>query len=142
MEHVLSAAEQILRASGAPALRLGVLLEDLRATTGERALQAPRLRTLLEARPDRFRVLDPWRGPWRSVGRPDPSGPGEPWVVAVRDLGDGAGACGAPRVIRQIRESVRWLGLALDARSVRCVARWQGLVLEGMAAERVLRRAA
>lgn len=142
MEHVLSAAEQILRASGAPALRLGALLDELRTTTGERTLQAPRLRALLEGRPDRFRVLDPWRGPWRSVGRRDPSQPAEPWVVAVRDLGDGAGTVRGPRAIRRIRESVRWLGVALDARSVRCVARWQGLLLEGMAAERVLSRAA
>lgn len=142
MEHVMSAAEQILRTSGAPALRLGALLDELRTATGERTLQAPRLRSLLEARPDRFRVLDPWRGPWRSMGRPDGTQPGEPWVVAVRDLGDGAGAVGGPRAIRRIRESVRWLGVALDASSARCVARWHGLVLEGLVAERVLSRAA
>jgi len=142
MEHVLSAAEQILRASGAPALRLDTLLDELRATTGERALQGPRLRTLLEGRPDRFRVLDPWRGPWRTVAGAAAPLRGEPWVVAVRDHGDGAGAYAAPRLSRRIRECVRWLGLDLDVASARRVVRWHGLLLEGMAAEQTLRRAA
>lgn len=142
MEHVLSAAEQILRASGAPALRLGALLDELRATTGERSLQAPRLRSLLEGRPDRFRVLDPWRGPWRPVARAEAAARGEPWVVAVRDGGDVTGAYASPRLVRRIRECVRWLGLDLDIASVRRVVRWQALVLEGLAAERALRKAA
>ncbi|HSW31912.1 MAG TPA: hypothetical protein VLH75_20680 [Longimicrobiales bacterium] len=142
MEHVLSAAEQILRASGAPALRLGALLDELRVTTGERSLQASRLRSLLEGRPDRFRVLDPWRGPWRPVVRAEDPALGEPWVVAVRDGGDGTGAFASPRLVRRIRECVRWLGLDLDAASARRVVRWQALVLEGLAAERALRRAA
>jgi hypothetical protein len=142
MEHVLSAAEQILRASGAPALRLTALLDELRATTGERSLQAPRLRSLLEGRPDRFRVLDPWRGPWRPVARLEAAARGEPWVVAVRDGGDATGAYASPRLTRRLRECVRWLGLDLDIASVRRVVRWQALVLEGLAAERALRRAA
>jgi hypothetical protein len=142
MEHVLSAAEQILRASGAPALRLNALLDELHATTGERSLQAPRLRALLEGNPDRFRVLDPWRGPWRPVAREPGPGRGEPWVVAVRDHADGTGAYAAPRLILRIRECVRWLGLDLDAASVRRVVRWEGMLVEGMAAERALRRAA
>ena len=142
MEHVLSAAEQILRASGAPALQLTALLDELRATTGERSLQAPRLRALLEGRPDRFRVLDPWRGPWRPVAPSDSITRGEPWVVAVRDQGAGTGAYASPRLIRRIRECVRWLGLDLDAASVRRVVRWQALLLEGLAAEQALRKAA
>lgn len=142
MEHVLSAAEQILRASGAPALRLTALLDELRATTGERSLQAGRLRSLLEGRPDRFRVLDPWRGPWRPVAQTDAEDQGEPWVVAVRDGGDVTAAYASPRLVRRIRECVRWLGLDLDAASARRVVRWQALLLEGLAAERALRKAA
>jgi len=142
MEHILSAAEQILRNSGAPALRLSALLDEVLATTGARALDAPRLKALLEGRPDRFRVLDPWRGPWRFVGPGPEASSTEPWVVVVRDLGDGPGAAGGPRILRMVRESVRWLGLNLDARSPRRVMRWEGLVLEGASAERALRRAA
>lgn len=142
MEHVLSAAEQILRASGAPALQLHALLDELRATTGDRSLQAPRLRSLLEGRPDRFRVLDPWRGPWRAVARPEAPARGEAWVVAVRDHGDASGAGGPARLLRRLRECVRWLGLELDTTSVGRVVRWQTLVLEGLAADRALRRAA
>jgi len=142
MEHILSAAEQILRNSGAPALRLSALLDELVATTGARALDAARLRALLEGRPDRFRILDPWRGPWRFVGRDAEASSAEPWVVVVRDLGDGAGAPGRSGTLRMVRESVRWLGLHVDARSPRRVMRWEGLVLEGTAAARALRSAA
>lgn len=142
MEHILSAAEQILRTSGAPALRLSALLDELLSTTGARALDGPRLRSLLEAHPDRFRILDPWRGPWRFVSRPDDPPTTEPWVVVVRDLGDGGGAVVGHGVFGMVRDSVRWLGLHLDARSPRRVLRWEGLVLEGVAAERALRRAA
>ncbi len=141
MEHILSAAEQVLRNSGAPALRLSALLDELVTTTGTRMLDGPRLRSLLEARPDRFRILDPWRGPWRFVNRRAETS-SDPWVVVVRDLGDGPGVAADPRVIRRVRESVRWLGLTLDARSPRQVSRWEGLVLEGLAAERAFRRAA
>lgn len=142
MENVLSTAEQILRASGAPALRLGSLLSELRLVPGGSLLDAPRLQGILEAHPHRFRVLDPWRGPWRPVGEVPRGAPRDPWVVAVRDQGDGSGVTAAAGLGRKVRESVRWLGLTLDPTSPRRVIRWQALVAEGERAQRSLRRAA
>ena len=142
MEPILSAAEQILRNSGAPALRLTMLAADLRGALGGLAVEVVRLRSVLEAHPERFRVLDPWRGPWRLLGDAHPSGEGDPWVVAVRDDGNGSAPHGPPTLSRRLRESVRWLGVQLDARSADCVIRWQGMLAEGMAAQQAIDRAA
>ncbi|GMV05407.1 MAG: hypothetical protein AMXMBFR53_16860 [Gemmatimonadota bacterium] len=143
MESVLSAAEQILRRSGAPALRLSRLLEALRGHPGLPPLDGPGLRALLLRHPHRFRVLEPWRGPWRFVAERSGSGGGddEPWVVAVRDDGDGAGAELSP-VARRVRASVRWLALSVDPHSGRSLVRWRGLLLEGLAVGDGLDRAA
>lgn len=133
MEPILAAAERILHQSGAPALRLTRLLGELHAASRAGSLDAPGLLALLRRHPDRFRVLDPWRGPWRSLGGDRDAGDdaAEPWVVAVRD--DGAGsAAGLDRVSRRLRESVRWLALCLDPQSARSVVRWRGLVVESL----------
>ena len=134
MDAILNAAEQILHRSGLPALRLARLFRELKAEVGAtaRTLDLQGLRSLLEARPDRFRVLDPWRGPWRfvrSAGTLEGADEGDAWVVAVRDSGDTAATGGEPRrAVRQLRESVRWLALAVDPHSPRHVARWKRLM--------------
>lgn len=136
MEYVLSAAEQILQNAGVPALRISHLLREIQASTpGTGALDALRLRTLLEASPERFRVLDPWRGPWRLVARvgPEESGEQEPWVVAVRDHGDGAARDGH-RIVRRLHDTVRWLALSLDPLSARSMVRWNELLTETQSA--------
>lgn len=140
MEAVLSAAERILHHAGAPALRLSRLLEELRHCPAAAGLDAPRLEALLGAHPHRFRVLHPWRGPWRFVVREgeEDALDGEPWVVAVRDDGDGSASReDGPRALRLLRESLRWLAVTLDVESPGGVVRWRGLVLE---AQRVDRR--
>lgn len=142
MEHVLGTTEQILRNSGAPALRLGALATELRNSLGRLAPDGARLRTLLERHPDRFRVLDPWRGPWRRLGAAHAPGEADPWVVAVRDLCDTGGCGGGHPLARRVRESVRWLALNVDPSSPASVIRWQGLLTEGMAAAQALDRAA
>ena len=144
MEHLLSAAEQVLRHAGAPALRLSTLLDQVRSVSGDRRVDPSGFRTLLEGRPDRFRVLDPWRGPWRPVAsEPEEGGHGaEPWVVAVRDGGDGAERPSRSSILDKAGESVRWLALTLDAGSVHSVMRWNGLALEEIELRRSFRRAA
>lgn len=142
MENVLGAAEQILRNSGAPALRLGLLATELRNSLGSLAPAGPRLRTLLEGHPDRFRVLDPWRGPWRRLGEAHAPGEADPWVVAVRDLGDTGACSGGHPLARQVRENLRWLALNVDPSSPASIIRWQGMLAEGMAAATAMDRAA
>lgn len=142
MEVILAAAEQTLRRAGVPALRLSALLDEVRTLTGMRSLDPERLRHLLEARPDRFRVLDPWRGPWRFVASAPGPAQGETWVVVVHDDGDAPGEGESPGVARRLHASVRWLALHVDPASARTVMRWKGLLLEALDAHDALGRAA
>jgi hypothetical protein len=132
MDPVVTTAEAVLRRSAEPALRLSELLAQVRAETGTRTLEVPRLRAALESHPDRFRLLDPWRGPWRFVREGDGSDARtEPWVVLIGDPGDqGSGDPAAPESVEdRLRASVRWLGATLDPTSPGTLARWHAMVL-------------
>ena len=140
MNTIAACAEQVLRAHTHPALRLSELVE-LVAGRVDRNLDASRLRAILEEYPDRFRVLEPWSGPWRSTDprRPVPERR-DAWVVAISDPDDPPDV---PSPALKLRESVRWLSKAVDARSVVEVSRWYAIVLaERAAREAVARRAA
>jgi hypothetical protein len=135
MNPIAAFAENALRESMHPALRLRELVE-LVAQRVDRSLDGPKLRAVLETYPDRFRILDPWRGPWRSVLAGDPEGAlgCDVWVVAVTAPDrppDG------PPVAIKLRETVRWIGRGIDPRSQREVSRWYAIAL----AERALREA-
>lgn len=137
MDPIASCAERTLRRSPHPALTLSELLEAV-SESHDRALDPGRLRAILEAYPDRFRILEPWRGRWGGTTRAlvAREGPGQAWVVVVTEPDrppDGAG----PAAIT-LRESVRWLARGVDARSPVEVNRWNALALS----ERAVRRAA
>jgi hypothetical protein len=143
MDEVLRHVESALRCHPAPAVRLSELLALVRSGLSPRALDARLLRTLLEGHPDRFRILDPWRGPWRTARLSPPleGGNGDPWVVVVTDPADQnlEASCLAAR----LRESVRWVGRSIDPRSTRELVRWHALALaERDVRPRVLKRAA
>jgi hypothetical protein len=123
MDALVRSAENVLRRHAAPALRLSELLGHVRADTGLRTLDQDRLRGVLETRPDRFRLLDPWRGPWRFVRRASATARGtDPWVVVVGDPGHEGGAQeGRPRPDRRLSASVRWHGIAV-ASGAACTA--------------------
>ncbi len=142
-------AARILEEHPHPALRLAELLPGV-AERVDRTLTAERLRNVLAEHPDRFKLLDPWRGPWRT----GPSGTGAPddperladpfgdvWVVL---LGEPASARPDPRAPTvTLRESVRWLARSVDPCSAVDVSRWYAIVLtERASREAVARRAA
>ena len=77
----------------------------------------------LEARPDLFWVLDPWRGPWRSTSRRTASRARAMWVAG---LGRESGGTAA-----RLKASLAHLGRTVDERSVTDLARWLGMVREG-----------
>ena len=135
MNPIATCAETALREHAHPALRMSELV-DLVARRVDRSLDVSRLRAVLESYPDRFRILDPWRGPWRSVLAADPEGglACDVWVVAVTPPDRPAGG---PPVAVKLRETVRWLGRGIDPRSPRQVSRWYAIAL----AERALREA-
>jgi len=145
MDALLRSAENVLRRHAAPALRLSELLGHVRSDTGLRTLDAGRLRGVLETRPDRFRLLDPWRGPWRFVREGSTTGRGsDPWVVVVGDPGhEGGTEEGRPRPDRRLSASVRWLAVSLDPTSGRTVSRWHSIaVASGAACTALARKAA
>ena len=142
MNPIVACAEAALRTHPHPALRLSELVE-LVAETVDHALDAPLLRALLEQHPERFRILEPWQGPWR------PMGPGRTstkesdsraWVVMVTD---DCQPPDTPAPVLKLRESVRWLGRGIDPRSPTEVSRWYAITLaERATREAVARRAA
>lgn len=128
MDPIASCAERTLLRSAHPALKLSELLESVSEAV-DRTLDAQRLRAVLEGHPERFKILEPWRGAWRTIGRAsgaDLAAP-EPWVVAITEPEpppDGA----APVAVK-LRESVRWLARDVDPRSNADVNRWYAIAL-------------
>ncbi len=143
MHEILHHAETALRRHPAPALRLHELLRLVRESTSNQSLDGRLLRTLLEEHPERFRILDPWQGPWRFAGIARDAGEegDDPWVVVITDPGDQDLV--DPRPAARLRESVRWVARGVDPRSRRELARWHALMMaSGEARVILLRRAA
>lgn len=128
MQTLADRAVQSLAHHPAPALPLDELVHQVRhggAVVGPEVL----LRAL-EARPDQFRVLDPWRAATARAGNCGRREPGERWVVALGCLPCDRGPAG------RLRASLAHLGRTVDERSVTDLVRWLGMVREG---ERVSR---
>jgi len=91
-------------------------------------------------RPDLLRIVEVWRGPWRSLG-PDPTALPEEvraelerlgltsttWLVPKGPAEHGGGG----RSIRRLRETLRYLGQVVDVDSPRAVTRWIRIIHEG-----------
>jgi hypothetical protein len=141
MHLIASVAESALRHHVHPALRLAELVA-LVAPRVDRTLDQARLRAVLEAYPDRFRLLDPWHGRWATAARwGDHAGPDiDVWVVAIAEPRDPPPGI---RAAHKLRESVRWLGRGIDPRSPGEVSRWYAIALaERAVREALVRRAA
>ena len=140
MNPIIECAERILLEHPHPALRL-TELHELLAERFDRGLERARLRGMLEDHPKVFRVLDPWRGLWRSPAQSRAaSHAADPWVVIVTDP-NGADHSQRPAALT-LRESVRWLAHDIDARSAYEVNRWYAIVLAERQASSVMQRKA
>jgi hypothetical protein len=142
MDPIVSCAEQTLRGSAHPALLLSELLEAV-AERVDRGLDAARLRGMLEAHPERFRILEPWRGVAQAGagGLLAREGTGDAWVVAITPP-DVPPDGDTPAAI-SLRESVRWLARGVDTRSGMDMARWYSIAMSERAVRQaLLRRAA
>lgn len=141
MDPIATCAERTLRRSMHPALKLSELVESV-SDILDRTLDAGRLRAILEAHPDRFRILEPWDGAWRAarghlMAR---EGASEAWVVAVSDPDEPPDGAGPAAVT--LRESVRWLARAVDTRSRDDVGRWHAIAVAERTARSALERRA
>jgi hypothetical protein len=137
MDAIAHAAEEALLEHPHPALRLSELCE-LISRHIDRHLDGERLRTALEAHPDRFRILEMWRSRWSTL---DPGGaiPVEAWVVATADRDPSPSGRDTAGLLR---ESVRRIARGLDGRSSLDLGRWQAIALAERAARRALTRRA
>lgn len=135
MRTILESARAVLDRDPSPALPLSELH---RLLARERSGPVPGPATLLErmrARPDLFRVVEPWDGAWRLlVGRDVPyrrrlgaSGLElEPWVAAVRAHAGETG--GRADLEGRIRAGLHHLGGSLEPGSRVARVRWVAMV--------------
>lgn len=123
MQTLADRAAETLARHPAPALSLDELVQQVRG--GGTVVGPDVLLRALEARPDLFRVLDPWRGPWRRASPRSWTPAATPWVVGLGRYPRVDGPAG------RLKASVAWLGRTLDDRSVLDLVRWLGMVREG-----------
>jgi hypothetical protein len=126
MHTLADRAAETLARHPAPALSLDDLVVQVR--DGGAVVGSDVLLRALEARPDLFRVLDPWRGPWRCASpraRAAEAARWPRWIVGLRPYPRSGGA-GA-----RLKSSLAWLGRTVDERSALDLVRWLGMVREG-----------
>ena len=121
-----STARQILGREIAAALPLGVLMRRVGDSTS-RALGSPRIFTReLETRPEEFRFLDPWTGPWKEDPRRAPADRTR-WIQLRARVDRGPAGCRSETVLA---ETLRVVGVTVEAESFTALARWLSLVAE------------
>lgn len=151
MEDLATRAAQVADRHPSSALPLPELCRLVRGSGV--AVREDVLLAALERRPDRFRVIDPWLGPWStlSAASRDRRGPriraasgghtvaGAPWVVHLsRTRSWSPSPHGA--LLARLRESLIQLGWRVDESSAADLARWLGLVESGRRVHARLRR--
>jgi hypothetical protein len=124
MDALARAAEDALFAHPHPALRLGELTR-LVAGPVDRQLTCERLRAVLETYPGRFRIIEPWHQRWPTIAETPPRSSEDAWVVSSVER---TAETQQHQPCFRLRESVRWLGRALDGRSCLEVARWYAII--------------
>lgn len=91
----------------------------------------------VRARPNLFRLLDPWRGPWRVSGRMGPEGStftanplggatDDPWVLLLEPPTDSE----LDPPLSMLQDSTLAAGRRVDEHSVTALARWLRMSLE------------
>lgn len=133
MRCIDEAVEDILQRRPLGALPLAQLVEALRASARVADHEGD-VQRALSAHPDRFRIVDPYRGPWRI--RPEGGEQRRPgvWVVGLEDP---PSAPLSTRLERVVVACVRTLAVALDQGSFTAGARWLAIRSE---AEEILGR--
>lgn len=145
MESLPDVAYRILARHPAPALPLRELHRQVALARPGPTPTAESLLARIRSRRRSFRILDPWRGPWRVLrSRSDEAtrralrdaGLGlEPWVMAADRTAEGQPDRPDPAV-PLLRTTMHHLSLAIDRDSASALARWILLLRE----ERAIRR--
>lgn len=147
MDHTLQAAARVGVRHPAPLLDMEELLVQVEGTLGPLPPETRTLHARLRSRTDLFRVLDPWRGPLRSLCSAVRPGRASPEALGTHGLPRRAWVL--PRLPareaepeNRIREGVAAFARMADDGSLRSLLRLARLVREEKAlrAERIARR--
>lgn len=135
MQSILTSTHRFLSRNSAPALPLTELHRALRRERTGPVPSPPRLLDRLRARPDLFRIVEPWRGPWAPLHVPGSPYPRrlaeadlelEPWVAPKR--GSPEAFPDSPKhPTGRIDASLGHLGRFLGRRPPRARLRWLGM---------------
>ncbi len=126
MKTIPDFAIEIMSRSSAPALPLPRLVDAIAEETAGLVADTERILREIRMRPDLFRVLDPFIGPWRrATARP---GETPPWSPDTWVLGLAPGTRESSPVRARTAESLRYLGRRVDENSATAVAHWVLLI--------------
>ena len=117
---------EIMSRSATPALPLTRLVDAIAEETAGLVADAERILREIRSRPDLFRVLDPFIGPWRrATAKPGetPSWSPDTWIVGLAPSTRESSPVSA-----RTAESLRHLGSRVDENSATAVAHWVLLV--------------
>lgn len=126
MKTIPDFAREILSRSQAPALPFPRLVEAITEEGGGHVAAIDRILIELRSRPDLFRVLDPFIGPWRRSTEMATGAP--PWSPDTWVLGLDPGVTATSPVRARTVECLRCLGRQVDENSATAVARWLVLI--------------
>lgn len=137
MQSTVDLAVHILARTPARTLPISHLSDLIQQETGGAGVERELVVQAVRARPNLFRMLDPWRGPWRVSGRMGPNASAftssqlggvadEPWVLLLEPPTDSA----LDPPLRMLQESTLAAGRRVDEHSVTALARWLRMSLE------------
>jgi len=119
-------ARHILGREIAAALPLQILMDRVRESTSRPLGSARTFEQELGTRPDDFRLLDPWTGPWKENPRRIPADRTR-WIQLRIRVDRGPARCRSETVLA---ETLRVVGVTVEADSFTALARWLHLVAE------------
>lgn len=128
MELPAETVRRVLRRQPVPALPIDELCDLVRREAPGRVFTPEVVALQLRVRPDLFRVVDPWKGPWSPVNGSGGPPIGPSWVIPVERHEPPGEPRGPGRIVW---DSLACLGEALDEESPTALARWLRIVREG-----------
>lgn len=150
MDTVAERAHRVLARQPTPALSVRELHRLMSGELGGPSPPRELFLHQLRRRPDLFRVLRPWRGPWSGLVAPESGRPGAPPVVTDLQVDSGAwvvptGGSGPPEgepdsATRTLRATLLAVGRDVDEGSLLALTRWMGMVREGRRVRRWISR--
>ena len=126
MKTISDFAIEIMNRYSTPALPLPRLVDAIAEETAGLMADPERILAEIRSRPDLFRVLDPFIGPWRRATAEPSETP--PWSPDTWVLGLSPGTRESSPVWARTAESLRYLGRRVDEDSATAVAHWVLLV--------------